>query len=83
MDYDLLDKFQVKSRRIEVLESDFRVFGNEINCYTLWSMEYTDDLIEKGGKTALFHLPPKRQNAFLKAWGMDVNLPVATAKSRR
>lgn len=47
IDYDLLDKFQVKSRRIDVLESVFRVFGNEINCYTLWSKEYNDDLIHK------------------------------------
>lgn len=47
IDYDLLDKFQVKSSAINVLESVFRVFGNEINCYTLWSMAYKDELIEK------------------------------------
>lgn len=47
IDYDLLDKFQVKSTDIDVLASVFRVFGNDINCYTLWSMEYNDNLIEK------------------------------------
>lgn len=44
--YDLLDKFQVKSSKIQVLESVFKVFGNEINCYTLWAMEYKDEMIE-------------------------------------
>ncbi|MBQ6707951.1 MAG: hypothetical protein IJM97_03270 [Clostridia bacterium] len=47
IDHDLLDKFQVKSYRIDVLESVFRVFGNDINCYTLWSKVYNDDMIEK------------------------------------
>ena len=45
--YNLLNKFQVKSASIKVLESVFRVFGNEINCYTLWAMQYSDSLIEK------------------------------------
>ena len=45
--HNLLDKFQVKSTGIKVLESVFRVFGNDINCYTLWAMQYSDSLIEK------------------------------------